>query len=103
MHLQNLEFADVLHRGMLWHGRRRRRRRWYGTQADEGNARSLPYEDNSFDLVLSLTTLHNLLEHTEGPPNKPWYQVFEKYSGEIDAKIDAFEAQLAEAMQPFGN
>ena len=48
-----------------------------------------------------LTSLHNLLEHTEGPPNKPWYQVFEKYSGEIDAKIAEFDAQLAKAMQPF--
>ena len=38
-----------------------------------------------------LTSLHNLLEHTEGPPNKPWYQVFEKYSGEIDAKIAEFD------------
>jgi SAM-dependent methyltransferase len=27
---------------------------------DEGNAISLPYEDRSFDLVLSLNTLHNL-------------------------------------------
>jgi hypothetical protein len=48
-----------------------------------------------------LTTLHNLLEHTEGPPNKPWYQVFEKYSGQIDAQIVEFEAQLAEALKPF--
>jgi len=48
-----------------------------------------------------LTTLHNLLEHTEGPPNQPWYQVFEKYSGEIDAKIAAFDTELDKAMAPF--
>ena len=48
-----------------------------------------------------LTSLHNLLEHTEGPPNKPWYQVFEKYSGEIDAKIAKLDKQLDEAMAPF--
>jgi hypothetical protein len=50
-----------------------------------------------------LTSLHNLLEHTEGPPNKPWYQVFEKYSGEIDTKIGEFERQLDAAMEPLEN
>ena len=50
-----------------------------------------------------LTSLHNLLEHTEGPPNRPWYQVFEKYSSEIDTKIAAFEKELAEVMEPFKN
>jgi photosystem II stability/assembly factor-like uncharacterized protein len=49
-----------------------------------------------------LTTLHNLLEHTEGPPNEPWLQVFAKYSGEIDAKIAAFDKELSAAMVPFG-
>ncbi len=48
-----------------------------------------------------LTSLHNLLEHTEGPPNRPWYQVFEKYSGQIDVQIAEFERQLAEALEPF--
>ena len=48
-----------------------------------------------------LTSLHNLLEHTEGPPNEPWYQVFEKYSGEIDAKIAAFGTQLDQEMAQF--
>ena len=48
-----------------------------------------------------LTSLHNLLEHTEGPPNKPWYQVFEKYSGEIDAKIAEFDKELEKAIAPF--
>ena len=48
-----------------------------------------------------LTSLHNLLEHTEGPPNKPWHQVFEKYSGEIDAKIATFNSELEKAMEPF--
>jgi hypothetical protein len=48
-----------------------------------------------------LTSLHNLLEHTEGPPNKPWYQVFEKYSSQIDAKIAEFNKELDKAMAPF--
>ncbi|TWU03078.1 Xyloglucanase Xgh74A precursor [Symmachiella macrocystis] len=48
-----------------------------------------------------LTSLHNLLEHTEGPPNKPWYQVFEKYSGEIDVKIAEFDKELGKVMAPF--
>ena len=50
-----------------------------------------------------LTSLHNLLEHTEGPPNQPWYQVFEKYSGEIDTKIGEFESRLDAAMNPLEN
>jgi hypothetical protein len=50
-----------------------------------------------------LTSLHNLLEHSEGPPNRPWYQVFEKYSGQIDAQIAEFDKELAEAMKPFQN
>jgi hypothetical protein len=50
-----------------------------------------------------LTTLHNLLEHTEGPPNKPWYQVFEKYSGQIDAQIAEFDKELAVVTEPFKN
>jgi hypothetical protein len=48
-----------------------------------------------------LTSLHNLLEHTEGPPNKPWYEVLEKYSDQIDAKIVQFDKDLAKAMEPF--
>ncbi len=48
-----------------------------------------------------LTSLHNLLEHTEGPPNQPWHQVFEKYTGVIDAKITDFDKKLATAMAPF--
>ena len=48
-----------------------------------------------------LTSLHNLLEHTEWPPNRPWYQVFEKYSGQIDAQIAKFDKELAEAMKAF--
>ncbi len=41
------------------------------------------------------------LEHTEAPPNKPWYQVFEKYSGEIDTKIGEFDKELEKAIEPF--
>ena len=31
-----------------------------------GNAKELPYEDNSFDVVMSINTVHNLAEHECG-------------------------------------
>ena len=31
-----------------------------------------------------LVTLHNVLEHTEGPPNQPWMEVYVKVASEID-------------------
>jgi hypothetical protein len=48
-----------------------------------------------------LVTLHNVLEHTEGPPNQPWMEVYEKVAAEMDDKIAAFDAELKTAMAPF--
>ena len=45
-----------------------------------------------------LVTLHNIQEHTEGPPNQPWREVYAKVAGEMDAKIAAFAASLATEM-----
>jgi hypothetical protein len=42
-----------------------------------------------------LVTLHNIMEHTEGPPNGPWLVVYEKTAGEIDEAIERFEGDLA--------
>ena len=41
-----------------------------------------------------LVTLHNIMEHTEGPPNGPWLQVFEKTAAEIDEAIKDLDANL---------
>ena len=38
-----------------------------------------------------LVTLHNVLEHSEGPPNQPWHEVFDKVAGEMDSKIADFD------------
>ena len=35
------------------------------------------------------------MEHTEGPPNGPWLQVYEKTAAEIDAAMAAFDQALA--------
>jgi hypothetical protein len=48
-----------------------------------------------------LVTLHNVLEHSEGPPNQPWHEVFDKVAGEMDAKIAEFDAALEKAMASF--
>jgi hypothetical protein len=45
-----------------------------------------------------LVTLHNVLEHSEGPPNQPWVEVYEKVAGEMDAKIAEFDAALDKEM-----
>ena len=45
-----------------------------------------------------LVTLHNIQEHTEGPPNQPWLEVYQKVAGEMDAKIAEFDAALATEM-----
>jgi len=46
-----------------------------------------------------LVTLHNIMEHTEGPPNGPWLQVYEKTAAEIDAAMAAFDQALAAEMK----
>ena len=42
-----------------------------------------------------LVTLHNIMEHTEGPPNAPWLTVYEKTAAEIDGYI----AEIYRALQ----
>ena len=41
-----------------------------------------------------LVTLHNIMEHTEGPPNEPWLTVYEKTVAEIDDYIEEINTQL---------
>jgi hypothetical protein len=48
-----------------------------------------------------LVTLHNVQEHSEGPPNQPWLEVYEKVAGAMDTKIAEFDAALAEEMALF--
>jgi hypothetical protein len=48
-----------------------------------------------------LVTLHNTMEHSEGPPNQPWLEVYEKVAGEMDAKIAEFDAALEKEMAKF--
>ena len=57
-----------------------------------GNAKSLPYEDNSFDLVISINTTHNLeinqckkaLSEMERVSCKDKYLIVDAYSNEIE-------------------
>ena len=51
--------------------------------------------------LAQLTTLHNLMETSEGPPNKALRDVYAKISGEMDAKITAFGIQLDKEMAKF--
>jgi len=44
-----------------------------------------------------------VIRHHVSSAIQPWYQVFEKYSGEIDTKIAEFARQLDAAMEPFEN
>jgi hypothetical protein len=46
-----------------------------------------------------LVTLHNIMEHTEGPPNGPWLQVYDKTAAEIDAALANFDESLAAEMK----
>ncbi len=41
-----------------------------------------------------LVTLHNIMEHSEGPPNEPWLMVYEKTAAEIDAAVAKLNAAL---------
>jgi hypothetical protein len=46
-------------------------------------------------------TLHNVQEHSEGPPNQPWLEVYDKVAGEMDSKIADFDTALATEMAKF--
>ncbi len=46
-----------------------------------------------------LVTLHNIMEHSEGPPNGPWLQVYEKTAAEIDAHIASYEKAVSAEMK----
>jgi hypothetical protein len=46
-------------------------------------------------------TLHNVQEHSEGPPNQPWLEVYDKVAGEMDSKIADFDVEIAEEMARF--
>lgn len=67
----------------------------------EGNARSLPYEDDSFDLVISINILHNLrihdlieaLREIERVGKKNKYIVVESYRNERE-KVNLIYWQL---------
>jgi len=48
-----------------------------------------------------LVTLHNILEHTEGPPNQGVREVYAKVSAEMDAYRSGFEAKLKKEMAKF--
>jgi hypothetical protein len=48
-----------------------------------------------------LVTLHNILEHGEGPPNQPLIEVYQKTEAEIDAAIAEFASTLATEIQKF--
>ena len=45
-----------------------------------------------------LVTLHNILEHSEGPPNQPMREVYAKVAAEIDEGSGAFNAALEKEM-----
>jgi hypothetical protein len=48
-----------------------------------------------------LVTLHNILEHSEGPPNQPLRDVYAKVVDEMGAKLARFEAALKTEMAKF--
>ena len=51
--------------------------------------------------LAKLVTLHNLMEHTEGPPNQPMREVYAKVATEIDEGSAAFKAELEKEMAKF--
>jgi hypothetical protein len=48
-----------------------------------------------------LVTLHNILEHTEGPPNQGVREVYAKVSAEMDEYRSDFESKLKKEMAKF--
>jgi hypothetical protein len=48
-----------------------------------------------------LVTLHNILEHSEGPPNQSVREVYAKVSAEMDEYRSGFEAKLKKEMAKF--
>jgi photosystem II stability/assembly factor-like uncharacterized protein len=48
-----------------------------------------------------LVTLHNILEHSEGPPNQPMREVYAKVTAEMDEYRSGFEAKLKQEMAKF--
>ena len=48
-----------------------------------------------------LVTLHNIQEHTEGPPNQPWREVYAKVAGNMDEYMASFKGELAKEMARF--
>jgi hypothetical protein len=48
-----------------------------------------------------LVTLHNIMEHSEGPPNQPMREVYAKVAAEIDEGSAAFNASLEREMAKF--
>lgn len=48
-----------------------------------------------------LVTLHNILEHSEGPPNQPLRDVYAKVADEMDANLAKFNAALKTEMAKF--
>ena len=51
--------------------------------------------------LAKLVMLHNIMETTEGPPNQPMLEVFDKTAGEIDAAIAEFDSVLEKEMAKF--
>ena len=48
-----------------------------------------------------LVTLHNIMEHGEGPPNQPMREVYAKVAAEIDEGSAVFNAALEKEMAKF--
>jgi hypothetical protein len=48
-----------------------------------------------------LVTLHNIMEHSEGPPNQPMRDVYAKVAAEIDEGGAAFKSALGKEMAKF--
>ena len=48
-----------------------------------------------------LVTLHNIMEHSEGPPNQPMRDVYAKVAAEIDEGSATFKTALDKEMAKF--